>query len=147
MSCHAERWLYHVTTLLPQQDPDVLCLNEVGDEYLSLTLKQSWVREHYLVSDVDKDAYGGDRGNLVLVKKPLLKYNCFFKSNPGAPFRPAVIGVIGDSTNSLAIASVHFFAFDAYSATRKRELHMLTLGLDKLLDGALNRADLRLVLS
>eukprot|EP01122_Echinamoeba_exundans_P000648 TRINITY_DN10575_c0_g1_i1.p1 TRINITY_DN10575_c0_g1~~TRINITY_DN10575_c0_g1_i1.p1 ORF type:complete len:291 (+),score=19.01 TRINITY_DN10575_c0_g1_i1:171-1043(+) len=122
--CNAYRFAYINKQILPNLDADVICLNEVTNEYLPLLLTQEWVRRNYYISSLDI----ASKGNLILSKRDKCKRLFIerFDESLSHRARPAVVAECSAGAGvDLAIASVHLTAVIYNSHFRKIELERL----------------------
>ncbi|GAA2373203.1 hypothetical protein Cme02nite_01840 [Catellatospora methionotrophica] len=115
-------------TSLADADADVIALQEVEPDLLTLLCAAPWVREHYTLSAaMDAPAPGG----LVLLSRlPVREVG----SHRLAPHKAAVAIVVDTATGPLVIAATHLSSDHSADGARRRqdELTLLAEGLSDL---------------
>lgn len=128
VSATQHRWKAQLETIFPQEDFDILCLNEVATPYLELLLSQPWIRDNYFVSDIDLQFFQ-PRGNLIMWKKTVNVAGLYRESGGICRRQALALAVVTSPSTFSFVTTVHLSAFAAKVHQRRRELAATVKGI------------------
>jgi len=128
-----ERWEYQLSTLIPNEKADLICLNEVDGAFLNLALAQAWLRNDYYSTHIDPSTFPY-RGNVIFIKKQTFHINTTYLEQLGRGRACVVTSLtpLAHPDEILVVCSAHFTAHAKYHQQRRAELCNLTHGLETL---------------
>jgi len=110
--------------IVAQYSPDVVCLQEMTKPILDILLQQSWVREHYWVSDQDIEV---GRYKVVMLSRLPLYDSCSLSTQelPSTLGRSLLKAKFQINGENVLIATSHLESYDSNSNIRKQQLKVI----------------------
>mmetsp|Transcript_42939 Transcript_42939/g.66892 ORF Transcript_42939/g.66892 Transcript_42939/m.66892 type:complete len:463 (+) Transcript_42939:22-1410(+) len=101
--------------ILKNSDADVICLQEVTPVFLTWLRDESWVREHYFLSDSVGTTLKGSQltyGVIMLWKRSIMLSSLSLYALPTNMNRSALVAVFPICSHELRVATVHLESLD-----------------------------------